>query len=235
MASNKELLFYTTPEHSCSYLADQQAKSIFLDPEQELNTFIYSQLIDLGFRRSGKHVYRPNCNHCEACISVRIPVDYFIPKRQQRRILKKNADLGVKVITSIDTDEHYQLYEKYISLRHSDGDMYPPERDSYRDFLCQRSSMSYYLQYSLDDKIVGVAVSDALNQGLSAVYSFFDPDYEKRSLGGFMILNQVEQCKKLGLAYLYLGYWVKNSKKMAYKSDYRPLELYINQQWLRLS
>ncbi|MCR8921832.1 arginyltransferase [Dasania sp. GY-MA-18] len=239
--SNRELInleqlkFYSTREHPCSYLPQELATTLFLDPEQKVEQPLYSALSDFGFRRSGNNIYRPHCASCQQCISIRIPCQSFCPSRQQRRIHKRNADLQCQEVSSIDNDECYALFEKYINLRHADGDMYPTSRPDYVNFLCTPNNYSRYFTFRLKEQLIAVALADQLEQGLSAVYSFFDPDHDKRSLGTYMILWQLEECSRLGLHALYLGYWIKNCQKMRYKSAFRPLELYINQQWLQLN
>ncbi len=223
---------YATHEHPCSYLKDRAATTIFVDPALILNSHIYSELSDFGFRRSGKHIYRPNCRSCHACIPVRIPVEAFQPTRTQKRCLKRNADLTVTVRKTIKTDEHYSLYANYIQLRHADGDMYPPSREQYDDFLSAEWGVTRYLEFRSKDKLVGVAVSDQLDQGLSAIYTFFDPAESSRSLGVFAVLEQLKLAAQLGLPYVYLGYWIRECAKMRYKTQYRPLQMYINNHWL---
>ena len=227
--------FFATDEHPCSYLDDQLAKTIFLDPQQPNDEALYSALLDLGFRRSGKHIYRPHCGKCQQCISVRIPVDDFKYSRSQKRITKANADLAVRQLASIDTEECYLLFEKYISLRHKDGDMHPTSPEDYRNFLCGDESYAVNYGFYLNERLIAVAISDKMPQGLSAVYSYFDPEYESRSLGNFMILWQIEACLRQQLPALYLGYWIKNCQKMSYKSKFRPLEVFVNQRWLRMN
>ncbi len=227
------LKFFVTPEHECSYLDGQQAQTLFADPQAKIDLNLYSQLSDLGFRRSGTHIYRPNCQQCNACVSVRIPVDRFLPSRSQKRILRRNADLHVETIEPIQSDEIYSLYERYISLRHADGDMYPPTTEQFESFLVNSSQQTlFHLVRDSQDTLIGVAVTDRLNEGLSAVYTFFDPDQDRRSLGAFSILWEIELTRSLGLHYLYLGYWVNGCRKMNYKTQYYPLERLDENQWV---
>ncbi|MGK0441451.1 MAG: arginine-tRNA-protein transferase [Pseudohongiellaceae bacterium] len=235
MIDLEQLKFFSTQEHPCSYLPGETAKTIFLDPSQAIEQVLYSSLLQLGFRRSGENIYRPHCADCQQCISVRVPAKEFKANRQQRRVIKKNQDLTVTSLNTIDTDECYRLFEKYINLRHTDGDMYPTCQQDYQSFLCTDNAVAQYYGFYLDDQLLAVAISDNLVQGLSAVYSFFDPDYDNRSLGTYMILWQISECVTLNLNALYLGYWIKKCQKMSYKSKFRPLELYINKQWLRMS
>ncbi|MBC6904911.1 arginyltransferase [Saccharophagus sp. K07] len=223
---------YATHEHPCSYLKNRSATTIFVDPLLNMNGRIYSELSDFGFRRSGSHVYRPNCRNCQACIPVRIPVDIFRPNRSQKRCEKRNQDVSMNIVSSIKTDEHYALYERYICLRHSDGDMFPPSREQYDDFLSSEWGVTRYLEFRLSGRLIAVAVSDRLDQGLSAIYTFFDPDEESRSLGVLAVMRQIDLARSLGLPYVYLGYWIKECEKMRYKNQYRPLQAYINNTWL---
>src|SRR5690606_22555658 len=181
------------------------------------------------------HLYRPQCALCQACISCRIPVDHFYPNRSQRRCWQRNQDLTISVVSNINTDEHYDLYADYIIRRHSDGDMFPPSQTQYEAFLTSEWGVTQYLEFRLKEKLIGVAVCDRLDDGLSAVYTFYDPDQIRRSLGVFAILAQIDKARALGLPHLYLGYWIKQCEKMRYKIQYRPLELLINRRWMRLN
>jgi arginyl-tRNA--protein-N-Asp/Glu arginylyltransferase len=233
-SSLRDLKVYTTYPHSCSYLDDQEATTLFVDPRQEIDQVMYSRLSVLGFRRSGNHIYRPHCTHCKACIPARIPVQEFQASRSQRRCLNRNKDLTVKRTEDIQDDDAYDLYRRYIEARHSDGDMYPPERDQYLSFLNNAWECTRYYRFYKGEKLVAIAVVDELVDGLSAIYTFFDPDEDRRSLGQFAILWQIEQAQDNQFDYLYLGYWIKECQKMSYKSDYRPLELCINNRWTLL-
>lgn len=225
---------YTTGAHPCSYLEGQAASTAFVDPNLAMDSHVYSTLSTYGFRRSGKHVYKPVCMECQACIPVRIPVEMFQAKRSQKRCLKHNKDLSLSVIESIDTDEHYQLFERYISIRHSDGDMHPTTRKQYIEFLGSAWGVTRYLEMRLRGELIGVAVTDQLHDGLSAIYTFFEPEYSGRSLGVYGILQQIHWASDLQLPFLYLGYWIKDCAKMNYKSQYRPLQVLLNKQWISL-
>jgi arginyl-tRNA--protein-N-Asp/Glu arginylyltransferase len=225
---------YATHEHPCSYLKDRSATTIFVDPALTMNGRIYSELSDFGFRRSGAHVYRPNCRNCQACIPVRIPVALFQPSRAQRRCIKRNQDVVATLTDSINTDEHYALYASYINSRHSDGDMYPPTRDQYEDFLSSEWGVTRYIELRAEGRLLGVAVSDQLDQGLSAIYTFFHSNEPSRSLGVLAVLRQVELAQALKLPYVYLGYWIRECDKMRYKNQYRPLDMFINNNWVTI-
>lgn len=235
MTDLSTLKLFTTQPHPCSYLDGQEATTLFVDPDAAMDVTLYSQLSQLGFRRSGSHLYRPQCALCQACISCRIPVNLFHPNRSQRRCWQRNQDLTVAVVSNINTDEHYNLYADYIIRRHSDGDMFPPSQSQYEAFLTSEWGVTQYLEFREGEKLIGVSVCDRLDDGLSAVYTFYDPDETRRSLGVFAILAQIDKARSLGLSNLYLGYWIKQCEKMRYKIQYRPLELLINRRWMRLN
>ncbi|MBB6343055.1 arginine-tRNA-protein transferase [Pseudomonas fluvialis] len=235
MTELARLKFYATQPHSCSYLPDEQATTLFLDPSQPMNVQLYAELSDLGFRRSGDHLYRPHCQSCNACVPARIPVADFVPNRQQRKAWRRNADLQVCRVRPAFSEEYYALYVRYIEQRHADGDMYPPSREQFSTFLVRDLSFCHFFEFRLEGRLLAVAVADLLSTGLSAVYTFYDPDEERRSLGRFAVLWQIAECRRLELASVYLGYWIKKCRKMSYKTQYRPLELLVNQHWARLT
>ncbi len=232
MTAASGLKFFSTTSHPCSYLPGEQAITLFADPKSRMSRAMYTELSDLGFRRSGNYVYRPHCEGCQACVPVRLPVARFHPNRQQSRIWKKNQDIEVTTVASDFQDEHYRLYASYINARHSDGDMYPPSVEQYCSFLTAEWGDTQFYEFRLQGRLIAVAVCDRLDNGLSAVYTFYDPQEDRRSLGSYAILWQIEECRRLGLPSLYLGYWIKNSQKMNYKIAYRPIELLINNEWL---
>ena len=192
----------------------------------------YSALSEFGFRRSGNHVYRPHCQTCSACIPVRIPVNNFAMRRSQLRAWRSNQELLVQETDPVFTDEIYNLYAQYISRRHADGDMYPPAVEQFKSFLVESRKETIFYEFRLEDCLVAVAVVDRLLDGLSSIYTFFDPDLQKRSLGVFAILWQIEEARRLGLRYVYVGYWIRQSGKMNYKIEYKPLELFLKDHWV---
>jgi arginine-tRNA-protein transferase len=235
MTSLKDIRLYTTQPHACSYLPEERAQTLFIDPEFKIDKGHNSRLSEIGFRRSGAHVYRPNCELCQQCVSCRVLVNAFEPNRRFQRIMKRNQDLVVSQVPDIADDACYQLYHQYIMLRHADGDMYPPSRDQYNSFLLRHCEGTHYYAMHVAGRLIGVMVVDHLENGLSAVYTFYDPQEEKRSPGTFAILWQLAEAKRLGLAHLYLGYWIRDSRKMRYKIEFRPLELLIRQRWLLMT
>lgn len=235
MTSLKDIRLYTTQPHSCSYLPEERAQTLFIDPDFKIDRAHNSRLSEIGFRRSGAHIYRPNCESCQQCVSCRVLVAAFEPNRRFQRILKRNADVVVSRILDINDDAYYQLYRQYITLRHADGDMYPPSRDQYNSFLLKQCEGTHYYSMHVTDRLMGLMVVDHLENGLSAVYTFYDPQDERRSPGTFAILWQLAEAKRLGLTHLYLGYWIRDSRKMRYKIEFRPLELLVRQRWLLMT
>ena len=235
MTELARLKFYATQAHPCSYLPTEQATTLFLDPSQPMDAQVYAELSEVGFRRSGDHLYRPHCQKCSACVPARLPVADFKPNRQQRRILSRNADLQVRAVRPAFSEEYYDLYARYIEQRHADGDMYPPNREQFSTFLVRDLPFSRFYEFRLDGRLLAVAVTDVLPNGLSAVYTFYDPNEEHRSLGRYAILWQIGEATRLGLQAVYLGYWIKTCRKMNYKTQYRPIELFVNQRWITLS
>jgi arginyl-tRNA--protein-N-Asp/Glu arginylyltransferase len=172
-SSLRDLKVYTTYPHSCSYLENQEATTLFVDPRQPVDQKLYSKLSVLGFRRSGNHIYRPHCAQCNACVPARIPVAAFEPRRGQSRIAQRNQDLRIVCTDQINDDEAFDLYHRYISLRHADGDMYPPDREQYEAFLNSVWNCTRYFRFYDKGRLIAVAVVDTLEDGLSAIYTFF--------------------------------------------------------------
>jgi len=225
------LQFYLTASYPCSYLADQSARSQVAMPSGMVDTVAYSELVRQGFRRSGSHVYRPHCDHCQACTPARLVAAGFEPNRTQRRCLARNADLEVRLKPLVYDETHYRLYRRYQAARHAGGGMDQDDREQYRGFLLQSRVDSALIEYRLDSEVVMVALVDRLLDGLSAVYTFFEPGLERRSLGVYGVLEQIRLTRELGLPYLYLGYWIADCRKMAYKRAYRPLEMLLRGRW----
>lgn len=234
MTDLSTLRFFRTPAHSCSYLEDRQAATLFVDPQAQLSAELYSELSLLGFRRSGDYLYRPHCDECNACIPARVRVDDFHPRRRHRRILKANENVRVYREPARFTRELYSLYASYINHRHGDGDMYPPSEEQFTNFLTCEWADTHFYCFRQGGKLLAVAVTDQLEDGLSAVYTFFDPQLRERSLGVFALLWQIQQCQRLQLPFLYLGYWIHQCQKMNYKSEYQPLEILRSGAWREL-
>jgi arginyl-tRNA--protein-N-Asp/Glu arginylyltransferase len=218
------LQFYLTAAYPCSYLPDRQARSQVAAPGSLIDTGVYSELVRLGFRRSGQHVYRPRCDACQSCVASRIPVAEFEPSRTQRRCQARNSDLAIRLLPLAFDESHFRLYRRYQAVRHPGGGMDQDDREQFRSFLLQSRIDSVLVEFSLNGEVVMVALVDKLDDGLSAVYTFFDPALDKRSLGTFGVLTQIRLAREVGVPYVYLGYWIEDCNKMAYKRRYRPLE-----------
>lgn len=228
-----KLGFYVTPEHICSYLPDKQATTLFADPHFPMNRHLYSQLAGNGFRRSGEYLYKPYCGHCQACVPVRIPVNEFVMRRNQTRIWKQNQDLVVSSHPAVYKDEHFDLYCRYLNARHKGGGMDTTDPDAYMNFLISSWMETVFYEIKLEDRLLAVAVIDCMDDALSAVYTFYDPDFSKRSLGIFSILFEIREAARLGRDWLYLGYWIAACSKMNYKSRFRPVEFLRDNHWTR--
>jgi len=227
----RELPFYVTPPHPCSYLDDRQATTVFVDPGFPLSMAHYSELANLGFRRSGEHVYRPECAQCKLCIPVRIPVEQFKPNRAQRRCLRRNQDLDIHIVEAKYSEEHFKLYRRYMSARHAGGGMDKDDPEAYQSLIGAHWCDSRLIEFRLQNRLVAVAVTDQFPQGMSAVYTFFDPDLNSRSLGVFAVLTEIRLLQEAARSCLYLGYWNPQTPKMAYKNNYAPLEFFNQNGW----
>jgi arginine-tRNA-protein transferase len=231
---DKRLELFLSAPHPCNYLPDQHTVNLVADPRITITTPLYSALVAQGFRRSGEFTYRPHCPHCDACVSLRLPVAEFRPRRSQRRVLKRNQDVSLHPHPADFNPAHFALYRRYVNTRHPDGGMDNPEQADFLRFLTAAQIDTTFYELREADALLGVAVVDRLRDGLSAVYTFFDPDLAQRSLGGLAILLLIDEAQRLGLQYLYLGYWIDGCDKMHYKTEYQPAEGFIDSNWRRL-
>ncbi len=228
------LQFYATAPYACSYLPGRIARSQVATPSHLIDTGVYSDLVQSGFRRSGIFTYRPYCDACRACVPVRLPVKDFAPNRVQRRIGARHANLEPRELPLSFREEHYDLYQRYQSARHTGGGMDQDSREQYAHFLLQSHIDSRLIEFRECGQLRMICIIDVLTDGLSSVYTFFDPDVVSASFGTWCILWQIAQCQLHGLPYLYLGYWIRESSKMSYKVKFRPIEGRVEGIWREL-
>ncbi len=219
-------------EHRCSYLAGRRARSLLLDPREPRAALAYPRLAALGFRRSGRLIYRPHCEGCAECRAVRVPVARFRARRSQRRCLRGNRDLVVGERPLEFDPAHFSLYRRYLAARHPGAGMDDPSVRDYTEFLLAPWPGARLLEFRLAGEPVAVAVVDRVADGLSAVYTFYEPRLARRGLGIYAVLEQIARARREGLAYLYLGYWIEGSAKMRYKRTFRPLEVLRGGRWM---
>lgn len=218
----------------CSYLPDRQEQLlVILDPScYSSNKF--ESLLGLGFRRSGNQIYRPHCPICSACSSVRVLVDEFMPTKSQKRKLNKAKNRFEVKYSQVEREQYYPLYSKYISLRHQDGSMYPPDKSQFQSFLFCSWLTITFIELWDQENLVAVAVTDCMDNAISAIYTFFDPDYEHFSLGTVMILQQLKFAKQQRKQFVYLGYQIDECDKMKYKTQFLPAQKQLNDQWVAI-
>lgn len=224
---------YRSGGHRCSYLPERVARTLFVDPDLFKDPGIYGALQRSGFRRSGRDIYKPDCENCTSCIPTRIAVNRFRPRRSQRRLLRANGDrFAASWAPACFKDEYFQLYRRYLDRRHGDGDMANPEPDDFSRFLLSGWGDTRFLRLHDKQQLVAVAVTDFTHDAGSAVYTFFDPNYEPFAPGVYCLLTQITELQRIGMEWLYLGFWVPGCNKMEYKVGFRPIQLLLQGNWV---
>lgn len=236
MREAEDIRVFHTGEHVCGYFPDRVARDLVVDPRDPRLPQQYPLALGWGFRRSGDLVYRPHCRGCRACLAVRVPVADFVPGRSQRRCLARNADVDARIAPAQRTDEHLDLYRRYLASRHAGGGMDDHGASEFEQFLVGSWSDGRFLELRerATHRLLGVAVTDLVPDALSAVYTFYDREERARGLGTLAILQQLDWARRDGRAHLYLGYWIAGHGKMDYKRRFAPLEGFDGRQWRRL-
>ena len=236
--SSLKAQFYLTAPQPCAYLEGREERKVFTTLNGSTAVSVNNALSHKGFRRSQSVIYRPACVGCSACMSIRIPVRAFRPSRAQRRILHRNAGISRRPCEAWATETQFALFRRYLNERHADGGMADMDAFDYASMVDETPVNTMVVEYQDEgedgtQRLVAACLSDVLGDGLSMVYSFFEPELSDRSLGAFMILDHIAMAREMGLAYVYLGYWVSGSRKMDYKTGYRPFELCDGATWRR--
>ena len=218
--------FYVTAPSPCPYLDGRKERKVFTELKGADAASLNEALGRVGFRRSQTVVYRPACEGCNACVSVRVRCEDFTPTKSQRRLVRRNQDLLITQCPPKVTDEQFFLISRYLNVRHGDGSMADMTRAEFIEMVETSPVCTHVYEYrrAIDNRLIAVALTDDMDDGLSMVYSFFDPDETSRSLGSYMILDHIRQSVLVGKPYVYLGYWVAGSSKMDYKRRFQPLE-----------
>lgn len=222
---------FATEQSPCSYLDKRNSSSVFVHPSFSLNTEIYSQLIEQGFRRSGDEVYAPHCPTCSECIPARLLVDQFHPSKNQRRCSKKNQATTINIKPARFEQTHFELYLRYQKYKHAGGGMANSTEEDYINFLSSRWCNTLFVEFLINDELAAVAIVDLLDNALSAVYTFFAPEFAAYSLGTYAVLWQLNHAKQMELEYVYIGYWIKNCRKMSYKTQFEPIQGLVDKEW----
>ena len=230
MADMISIPLFLTPEQECAYLNNKESQSVVVNQQFGMTQQIYSHLIERGFRRSGDMVYAPHCQNCSACIACRVKAELFKANRSQKRCLEMHKKTEVIIKPCKYDPAHEDLYNHYVATRHPNTGEAANNQD-HMDFFGSNWCETWLVEFHVVKQLAAVAVVDILKNALSAVYTFYKPEFKQLSMGTYAVLWQIEKARELGIEYVYLGYWVEKSQKMDYKKNYRPLEVFINQQW----
>ena len=234
MREAEDLRVFHTGEHVCGYWPDRIARDLVIDPRDPRLPELYALALSWGFRRSGDLVYRPHCHGCKACVAVRVPVADFVPDRSQRRCLRRNADVEMRVIAAERTAEQLALYQRYLAARHPTGGMDQHGAIEFEQFLIGGWATGRFLELREHGRLLAVAVTDQVEHALSAVYTFYEPDDAQRGLGTLAVLHQIDWAQREQRDHVYLGYWIDGHRKMDYKRRFQPLEGFNGREWKRM-
>ena len=235
MRRNDPVRLFQTLPHACGYYAERTAQNLVIDPAAPNLDQLYGPALERGFRRAGGHLYFPHCLQCHACTPCRIDVEQFRPDRAQKRCRKRNTDVQVRECIPGYNRERHALYERYLHSRHAGGGMDDAEASDFRRFLTAPWSPTLFLELRRDEQLLAVAVTDVCPNGMSAVYTFFDPDESARSLGTYAILQQLELARSRDIPWLYLGFWIDGHPKMDYKRRFKPLQIRTAEGWKEMA
>ncbi len=223
--------FYVTAPQPCPYLDNREERKLFTTLDIHSPLELNDALSHQGFRRSQNVIYRPSCANCNACQSARVEVERFTPSKSQKRVLHRNANLERNIRQPWVTDEHFDLFSEYLNSRHADGGMAGMEVEEFAAMVEESPVNTQIIEYTLEGVLIAACLTDSLTDGLSMVYSFFNPDYARNSIGTYMILDHIRIARQVGMPYIYLGYWVQGSPKMDYKAKFAPLETFHSGGW----
>ncbi|OUV02592.1 MAG: arginyltransferase [Betaproteobacteria bacterium TMED82] len=224
---------FQTPSYTCSYLNGKEAKAEVICADRKLDAKVYTELVESGFRRSGKLSYRPNCEFCNECVPIRLNVHDFKPNKTQRKTFKKLSKILVPSYEKLAFfEEHFALYKKYQVIRHPSKIAVEHTRSNYIKFVLESNVESEFIAFrNSDGKLIMMSIFDVLIDGISSVYTFYDPECVRESLGTYGILWQIEECRIRNKNFLYLGYWIKENKKMSYKNKFKPYQILVREEW----
>jgi len=222
---------YRSAPHPCPYIGDKTASTLLLDPAHRMNAALFGELLKSGFRRSGASIYRPHCDGCRACVSVRVPAREYRPNRAQRRAAARNRDASSTMKPAAFEQEHFELYCRYQSWRHRGDLMDHSDPAQYRESMVHSPVETVFIEHRIQGRLAAVSVCDLPADGMSAVYTFFEPELRARSLGTYAIIKQLDYVRGMGLEWLYLGHWVAGCAKMEYKTNFRPIFGYVGGEW----
>jgi len=231
IASSQTIQLFLTEADQCSYLSDRQQRMLLVDPNHPLDNSLATYFSNHGFRRSGNMTYRPKCDHCQQCVSVRVPAIHFTPSKSQRRIIRKNSEVIVSMEPMENALDYFQLYYEYQKSRHPNGSMCDSSEEKYLTFLQSDFTDSALVVRRLGNIVISVTVVDLFHDGVSLLYTFFNTDFSDLSPGKAAIIDIISYCQNQGLSYIYLGFWIKESQKMNYKTQFQPIEGYFDGEW----